>query len=93
MIYHGMQAGDEVLRTNDQVLSLTDQLNLGVRAVELDTHWVEVQNLISPLWHAKGSEKEILAQQQRMRTRLGVGSRAVSAHAPLRSCSAGKGRM
>ncbi|CAK0733927.1 hypothetical protein CVIRNUC_000356 [Coccomyxa viridis] len=29
------------LRTNDQFLSLTDQLNLGVRAVELDTHWVE----------------------------------------------------
>lgn len=28
------------LRTNDQLLSLTDQLNLGVRALELDTHWV-----------------------------------------------------
>ena len=37
-----IQSGDEVLRTNDQYLSLTDQLNLGVRAVELDTHWVEV---------------------------------------------------
>lgn len=30
------------LRTNDQWLSLTDQLNLGVRLVEIDTHWVEV---------------------------------------------------
>ena len=29
-----------VLRTNNQWLSLTDQLNLGVRVVELDTHWV-----------------------------------------------------
>jgi hypothetical protein len=28
------------LRTNDQWLSVTDQLNLGVRAVELDVHWV-----------------------------------------------------
>eukprot|EP00884_Botryococcus_braunii_P017639 jgi/Botrbrau1/4559/Bobra.60_2s0046.1 len=34
-------ASDAVLRTNDQWLSLTDQLNLGVRSVELDTHWVE----------------------------------------------------
>jgi len=31
---------DAPLRTNDQVLSLTDQLNLGVRAVELDVHFV-----------------------------------------------------
>lgn len=30
------------LQTNDQVLSLTDQLNLGVRMIELDTHWFEV---------------------------------------------------
>jgi len=29
-----------VLRTNNQWLSLTDQLNLGVRVVEIDTHWV-----------------------------------------------------
>mmetsp|Transcript_11458 Transcript_11458/g.34433 ORF Transcript_11458/g.34433 Transcript_11458/m.34433 type:complete len:647 (+) Transcript_11458:108-2048(+) len=29
------------LQTNDQVLSLTDQMNLGVRFVELDTHWVQ----------------------------------------------------
>ena len=29
-----------ILRTNNQWLSLTDQLNLGVRVVELDTHWV-----------------------------------------------------
>ena len=28
------------LHTNDQLFSLTDQLNMGVRAVELDTHWV-----------------------------------------------------
>ena len=31
---------DAPLRTNDQVLSLTDQMNLGVRAVELDVHFV-----------------------------------------------------
>jgi hypothetical protein len=29
-----------VLRTNNQWLSLTDQLNLGVRVIEIDTHWV-----------------------------------------------------
>lgn len=32
------------LRTNDQWLSVTDQLNLGVRSVELDTHWVGVSS-------------------------------------------------
>lgn len=31
---------DSQLHTNNQLLSLTDQLNLGVRALELDTHWV-----------------------------------------------------
>ena len=31
---------DAPLRTNDQIFSLTDQLNLGVRAVELDVHFV-----------------------------------------------------
>lgn len=30
-----------VLRTNDQYFSLTDQLNMGVRMIEIDTHWVE----------------------------------------------------
>ena len=39
------QSSTSILRTNDQFLSLTDQLNLGVRAVELDTHWVEVRLL------------------------------------------------
>lgn len=34
-------AGQLPLRTNDQLFSLTDQLNMGVRALELDTHWVE----------------------------------------------------
>ncbi|EIE27018.1 hypothetical protein COCSUDRAFT_83577 [Coccomyxa subellipsoidea C-169] len=34
-------SSDSTLRTNDQYFSLTDQLNMGVRAVELDTHWVE----------------------------------------------------
>lgn len=32
---------DDVLVTNNQWLSLTDQLNLGVRLVELDTHWFQ----------------------------------------------------
>lgn len=36
------QSSADRLQTNDQVLSLTDQLNLGVRLVELDTHWVQV---------------------------------------------------
>ncbi len=31
---------DAPLHTNSQLLSLTDQLRLGVRALELDTHWV-----------------------------------------------------
>ena len=39
-----MQADDAQLRTNDQLFSLTDQLNLGVRNVELDTHEVEVNH-------------------------------------------------
>ena len=29
------------LRTNNQWLSLTDQLNLGARLIELDTHWFD----------------------------------------------------
>ncbi|KAL4424092.1 hypothetical protein ABPG75_001393 [Micractinium tetrahymenae] len=31
---------DAPLHTNNQLLSLTDQLNLGVRSLEIDTHWV-----------------------------------------------------
>ena len=42
------QADDAMLRTNDHYFSLTDQLNLGVRSVELDTHQVEVT---SPRWY------------------------------------------
>ena len=30
-----------MIQTNNQWLSLTDQLRLGVRMIELDTHWVE----------------------------------------------------
>lgn len=30
---------EDMISTNNQWLSLTDQLNLGVRVVELDTHW------------------------------------------------------
>ena len=37
-----MQSKADQLQTNDQVLSLTDQLNLGVRMIELDTHWFQV---------------------------------------------------
>lgn len=32
-------APDAVLRTNNQWYSLTDQLNMGARVLELDTHW------------------------------------------------------
>ncbi|KAK9810142.1 hypothetical protein WJX72_005510 [[Myrmecia] bisecta] len=34
-------ASDAVLQTNNQWLSLTDQMNLGVRVLELDVHWVD----------------------------------------------------
>ena len=37
-----MQASDAYLQTNNQYLSLTDQMNLGVRIVELDTHFFDV---------------------------------------------------
>jgi hypothetical protein len=30
----------QYIRTNNQWLSLTDQLNLGARFLELDTHWI-----------------------------------------------------
>ena len=36
-----LQSDKPILRTNNQWLSLTDQLNLGVRVVEVDTHWFE----------------------------------------------------
>ena len=39
------QSSVDRLQTNDQVLSLTDQLNLGVRMIEMDTHWVQVRSL------------------------------------------------
>eukprot|EP01026_Neomeris_dumetosa_P039188 TRINITY_DN320_c0_g1_i5.p1 TRINITY_DN320_c0_g1~~TRINITY_DN320_c0_g1_i5.p1 ORF type:complete len:478 (-),score=57.15 TRINITY_DN320_c0_g1_i5:483-1841(-) len=32
---------DQVFRTDNQWLSLTDQMNLGVRFIEVDVHWVE----------------------------------------------------
>ena len=37
-----LQASDAYLQTNNQYLSLTDQMNLGVRIVELDTHFFDV---------------------------------------------------
>ncbi len=38
-----LQATDPgTLRTNDQWFSLTDQMQLGVRVLELDTHWFAV---------------------------------------------------
>lgn len=33
----------ESVETNDQWFSLTDQLNMGVRLLELDVHWVKVK--------------------------------------------------
>ncbi len=41
---------DAPLHTNNQLLSLTDQLNLGVRSLEIDTHWVSHQRV--GLWEA-----------------------------------------
>ena len=38
----GVQSSDAKFETDNQILSLTDQLNLGLRNVELDTHWVQV---------------------------------------------------
>lgn len=37
-----LQASEAYLQTNNQFLSLTDQMNLGVRIVELDTHFFDV---------------------------------------------------
>ncbi len=45
-LFVNLQSSSSKLSTNDQFLSLTDQLNLGVRAVELDTHWVEVSTQV-----------------------------------------------
>ncbi|EFJ49198.1 hypothetical protein VOLCADRAFT_90100 [Volvox carteri f. nagariensis] len=39
--YLGLASGSQRLMTNNQVLSLTDQLNLGVRFLELDVHWIQ----------------------------------------------------
>ncbi|GLI64997.1 hypothetical protein VaNZ11_008423, partial [Volvox africanus] len=41
--YLGLASGTQRLLTNNQVLSLTDQLNLGVRFLELDVHWIQVR--------------------------------------------------
>ena len=41
-----LQASDAYLQTNNQYLSLTDQMNLGVRIVELDTHFFDVSFVV-----------------------------------------------
>ena len=41
-----LQASEAYLQTNNQFLSLTDQMNLGVRIVELDTHFFDVSCLL-----------------------------------------------
>jgi len=43
-----LQADNARLRTNDHYFSLTDQMNMGVRAVELDTHEVEARFCTRP---------------------------------------------
>ena len=43
-----VQSNDAKFETDNQILSLTDQLNLGLRNVELDTHWVQVSPLVCP---------------------------------------------
>lgn len=52
----GLQASEAYLQTNNQVLSLTDQMNLGVRIVELDTHFFDVRLCTAASymlhWHA-----------------------------------------
>ena len=42
-----LQASEAYLQTNNQYLSLTDQMNLGVRIVELDTHFFDVSSLLA----------------------------------------------
>ncbi len=42
------EGSSSLLRTNDQWFSLTDQLNMGVRLLEIDTHWVEVRLWMPP---------------------------------------------
>ena len=39
---HTCQGSQHELQTNNQWLSMTDQLNLGVRVLELDVHFVAV---------------------------------------------------
>lgn len=50
-------AGGTHIVTNNQWLSLTDQLNLGVRNVELDTHWVAGELRIA---HCGGAHVSLL---------------------------------
>ena len=49
-----LQADDAMLRTNDHYFSLTDQMNMGVRSVELDTHQVEVNALHQLIFRFNG---------------------------------------
>ena len=62
----GCQAGRSKLRTNNQWLSLTDQLRLGVRALELDTHYVQVRGRgLPPL--SDGFHRAIMVQRAPLR--------------------------
>ena len=54
----GCQAGRSKLRTNNQWLSLTDQLRLGVRALELDTHYVQVRGRALPALYCPMAKRE-----------------------------------
>ena len=65
---YAMQSEMDKLQTNDQVLSLTDQLNLGVRMIELDTHWFDV------------SVSNPTSQSMRVRVGLGLFKRDLLAH-------------
>ena len=42
---HNPQGAKHELQTNNQWFSLTDQLNMGVRVLELDVHFVAVGNM------------------------------------------------
>lgn len=48
---------DAPLQTNNQMLSLTDQLNLGVRSLELDTHWAS-ERAAGVLAHVPGAVEQ-----------------------------------
>ena len=66
-----VQSNDAKFETDNQILSLTDQLNLGLRNVELDTHWVQVS---SPPRLSPWPSWALLSSQSRHKLDFDLGS-------------------